>query len=134
MPPAKKAAKKATRNGVTASMVSPHVLVASKPEHVDALRRTWRKTREHYQAQATRFFGIFFGLLGAQIMGNIITGKPALPHFTSWHELQLYLVPLAVVAWRQFHPQLGAKQADSAPGVTIVPNQVAPADAEVDGP
>lgn len=101
------------------------VVVRPKPEHVNALRKTWRRTREHYQAQARRFALIFGSILSTEIAGNFLAGKALLPHFTSWRELQLYLGPLLYVAWRQFRPQLGAAGIDSAPGATIVPAEVA---------
>jgi hypothetical protein len=40
-----------------------------------------------------------------------------------WRVLLAYTAPVAETAWRQVFPALGAKAADSAPGVTIVPDQ-----------
>lgn len=99
-------------------------IAQSKPHLIDSLRKTWRSTRQHYQAQAVRFFGILFGLVATKVFADIMAGKDPLDGLDTLADWKAYMLPLVVVAWRQFRPQLGAKQVDTADGVTIVPDQV----------
>lgn len=93
------------------------VVVAPKPEHVPALRALWRTVPEHYKAQAWRFVRIFAGAL--------ITAVVALGPGHITVAAVVALIPGALeVAWRQFRPALTASQVDSAPGATIVPDEV----------
>lgn len=106
-------------------MTTATQLSGSKPQHVNALRATWRRTRQHYQAQAIRFFGILGGLIGGKIAAAILAGQSnPFDGLVTAHDWVMYLVPVVVLAWRQFRPQLGAKQLDAAPGATIVPDQL----------
>lgn len=100
------------------------IITGSKPNAIDALRATWRKTQEHYQAQALRFFGILGGLLGGKVTSEILDGKAPFHNLITAHDWLMYLLPVVVVAYRQWKPALGAKALDSAPGATIVPEQV----------
>lgn len=107
-------------------MPAKTVAVVSKPQHVPALRSTWRKTREHYRAQLFRFLSIFGGLLIAQNINDFIANKPLFSGVTDRRALLSYLVGVGYVAWRQFRPSMTAGAVDSAPGATIVPAEVAP--------
>lgn len=91
---------------------------------VKALRKTWRKSREHYQAQVIRFLSLLGGLLAAQAVNDIQHHHRIFSEITDANSLFTYLVPVGYVAWRQVHPALTAAQVDSAPGATIVPEQV----------
>lgn len=105
------------------------VVAASKPQAIGALRATWRKSAEHKAAQLKRFLLVLGGVLIAQIVPEVLAGKDPLVHFTDARTAWFYLLPFAAVAWRQLHPAMTASQADQAPGVTIVPDQVGlPAD------
>lgn len=106
------------------------VQAAAKPELVDNLRATWRKSAEHKAAQVKRFVAALVGVVVVQIIADVSAGKNPLDHFTDAKTAWYYLLPFALVAWRQVHPSMTASQVDSAPGATIVPTQVAaPGDA-----
>lgn len=96
----------------------------SKPQHISDLRKTWRKSAEHKAAQIKRFVSAMAAVLMANITGDLVAHKDPLTHFTDLRTAWYYLIPFAYVAWRQVHPAMTASQADSAPGVTIVPEQV----------
>lgn len=96
----------------------------SKPQHIKDLRKTWRKSTEHKVAQIKRFVSAMAAVLVANITGDVVAHKDPLAHFTDLRTAWYYLIPFAYVAWRQVHPAMTASQADSAPGVTIVPEQV----------
>ncbi len=100
-------------------MTTKTVPVVSKPQHVPALRSTWRKTSEHYLAQARRFLIVFLGALLPQVLA---TGLDNLGTDT----LKALAPAALLVAVRQLYPELGAAGVDSAPGVTIVPAEVQP--------
>lgn len=102
------------------------VVVVSKPQHIDALRKTWRKSAEHKAAQVKRFFSALGAVLIAQLVGDFASGRDPLTHFTDLRTAWYYLLPFALVAWRQLHPAMTASQVDSAPGATIVPSEVDP--------
>lgn len=99
------------------------VAVTSKPDQIEALRATWRKTTEHKIAQVKLFLSAFLGVLGLQVIGDLTAGR-SLSHLKDPHDLWTYLLPLGLVAWRQLHPALTASAVDSAPGATIVPAEV----------
>lgn len=109
------------------------VAVASKPDLIQNLRKTWRGTAEHKAAQVKLFLSTFFGMVVLQAIGDFASGKD-LSHLADRRALLTYLAPVALVAWRQIHPALTASQADSAQGVTIVPTQVALPDPAVPDP
>lgn len=100
------------------------VVAASKPQMVNDLRKTWRKSAEHKAAQAKRFVSILIGVFVLQVGGDIGAHKNPFAALHNGRDLLYYLAPFAFVAWRQYHPALTASQVDSAPGVTIVPEQV----------
>lgn len=96
------------------------VAVTSKPEHVPALRSTWRGTAEHYIAQGKRFLLVFLGAIVPQLLTNGLDNLGI--------DTVRALAPAALlVAIRQVWPELGAKAVDTAPGATIVPAEVDPA-------
>lgn len=101
---------------------------ASKPDLVNNLRATWRKSAEHKTAQIKRFAGALVAVVAAQLVADVSTGKNPLAHFTDTRTAWYFLLPFALVAWRQVHPALTASQVDAAPGVTIVPEQVGASD------
>lgn len=103
------------------------VVVASKPEHVADLRRQWRKSAEHKAAQIKRFVYAMGAVVASNVMGDVMAHKDPLAHFTDTRTAWYYLIPFAYIAWKQVHPSMSASEADSAPGVTIVPDEVAPA-------
>jgi hypothetical protein len=98
------------------------VSVANKPGSVAALRNTWRKSAEHGAEQVKRFLRIFAFSAVTPLLDLILKGS----HFDK-ATLVVLLVPVAETAFRQAFPALGAQSADSAPGMTIVPDQVAAA-------
>lgn len=89
----------------------------SKPDLQAQLRATWRKSREHYWEQAKRFVRIYLGVLMPQLLAL------GFGHLTRSALIAL-AAPAIEVAFRQWYPALGAKAADQADGVTIVPEQV----------
>lgn len=95
------------------------VSVASKPQHVVALRSTWRKTSEHYIAQAKRFLLVFLGAIVPQLLTNGFDN-------IGIDSIRALAPAALLVAIRQLYPELGAAGLDSAPGATIVPAEVAP--------
>lgn len=105
-------------------MTATTIATGSKPDQIDALRKVWRQSGEHKAAQIKRFFSALGAVLFAQVAGDIGAGKDPLSHFTDARTAWYYLVPFAYIAWRQLHPSMTASQADSAQGVTIVPEQV----------
>lgn len=100
------------------------VVTGSKPEHIKALRATWRRSAEHKAAQIKRFVYAMAAVVSANVVGDIETHKNPLAHFTDLRTAWYYLIPFAYIAWKQVHPSMSASEADSAPGVTIVPEQV----------
>lgn len=106
---------------------TPTVAVSSKPQHIKDLRRTWRKSSQHKVAQVKRFLYSMAGVVSANIFGDLESNRNPLAHFTDVRTSWYYLLPFAYIAWKQVHPEMGASEADSAPGVTIVPNEVTPA-------
>lgn len=84
---------------------------------VAALRKTWRGTREHYSEQVKRFLRIFAGTLVPQLLALDF-------HHVTRSALLALIAPAAEVTWRQLYPALGAAGVDTAPGATIVPEQV----------
>lgn len=112
-----------------AGAVSAQVVqVASKPELIDQLRATWRKSAEHKAAQVKLFLSSLVGIVVLQAVSDLAAGKTPFSTVHDTRSLWFYLAPFALVAWRQRHPALTASQVDSAPGVTIVPEQVAAPD------
>lgn len=110
---------------MTVATLPPAVVVAvSKPHAIGALRSRWRRTAEHWRAQAFRFFGILGGIIGSKMLGDVLAGHSPFQHLVTFHDWELYLLPFVVIAYRQWRPSLGAAAVDSAPGVTIVPEQV----------
>lgn len=115
------AAVQAALTNATAGLVA----TGGKPHEIDNLRKVWRASAEHKAAQIKRFLSAMGAVLGLQLVSDFSTGKNPLEHFTDLRTAWFYLLPFALVAWRQLHPALTASQADSAPGVTIVPDQTA---------
>ncbi len=109
------------------------VQAASKPQEIENLRKTWRASAEHKAAQVKLFLSTLFGLVALQAVGDFSTGKD-LTHLLDTRALLTYLAPIALVAWRQIHPALTSSQADSAPGMTIVPEQTQATDGAVVDP
>src|SRR4051794_21315439 len=107
-------------------MTTPQILTitGSKPELQTQLRDTWRKSAEHKAAQIKRFISALVAVLTLQLVGDVTAHKNPLEHFTDATTAWYYLIPLAYVAWRQIHPSMTASEIDSAPGATIVPEQV----------
>lgn len=96
------------------------VAVTSKPQHVDALRATWRASAQHTAEQLKRFVRL-----------TVLAAIPALSSLLAGGQfdrktLLAFILPFAEVAFRQVFPALGAAGADQAPGVTIVPDEVTP--------
>lgn len=93
-------------------------VIESKPHLVPALRSRWRKSAEHLAEQVTRFIRLTvlsaIPSLSSLLLGGSFDKKTLLA----------FILPFAEVAFRQVFPALGAKRADAAPGVTIVPAQV----------
>jgi hypothetical protein len=100
------------------------VQAASKPELVDQLRATWRKSAEHKAAQVKLFVSSLAGIVVLQVVSDLAAGKTPFSTVHDTRSLWFYLAPFVLVAWRQLHPALTASQVDSAPGATIVPTQV----------
>lgn len=96
------------------------VVAQSKPEQISNLRATWRKTGEHAAEQLARFVRLFV-LAGIPVVVDFLVKGSG--HF-DWETLLFALVPVGETVYRQVFPALGAAKADSAPGVTIVPDQV----------
>lgn len=100
-------------------MTAPTVtLTESKPLAIPALRATWRSSAEHLAEQLKRFVRLTV-LSALPALSSVIFAQ----HFDA-KTLLAFIVPIAEVAFRQVWPALGAAGADSAPGVTIVPEQV----------
>ena len=103
--------------------LSQVVATASKPHAIDALRKTWRRSAEHFAEQVTRFVR----LLVVSAIPVVVSAVSAATFSGSKFDpktLLALLVPVFEVAYRQVFPALGAAAADAAPGVTIVPSQV----------
>ena len=103
------------------------VAVRPKPEQVAALRSTWRTTTQHRIAQAWRFLRLYVFTFAGQVLVQVVT--TALAGGVDVTQLDrkalvALVIPAAEVVWRQKHPALTAAEADSAPGVTIVPDEV----------
>lgn len=96
------------------------VVAQSKPEQITNLRATWRKSAEHGAEQLARFARLFVLSAIPVLVDFIVKGSG---HF-DWETLLFALVPVGETVYRQVFPALGAAKADSAPGVTIVPDQV----------
>jgi hypothetical protein len=94
------------------------VVAASKPEHIKALTKTWRKSAEHLAAQIERFI-ILTVLAAIPSLSSLLLGGKF-----DWHTLLAFIGPFAYTAYRQVVPQMSAASVDSAPGATIVPDQV----------
>jgi len=90
----------------------------SKPDLVAALRATWRKSAEHAAEQVARFLRLTIMAAVPSVVDLIKGGK------FDYITLLTFILPFAEVAYRQVFPALGAAKADSADGVTIVPEQV----------
>lgn len=95
-----------------------NVPASSKPELVDQLRATWRKSSEHLAEQVQRFIRLTI-IAAIPSLSSLLAGG----HF-DYKTLLAFILPFAEVAFRQVWPALGAKRADSADGVTIVPDEV----------
>lgn len=110
---------------------TPTVTVVSKPEHVEALRATWRGTAEQKAAQLWRFLRLyvfsFVGQVLAQVITTAIAGGVDVTNLDR-KAIGALLIPAAELVWRQKHPALTAGAVDTAPGVTIVPSEVVPTD------
>ncbi len=104
------------------------VATASKPQHINDLRKTWRKSAEHKAAQIKRFVYSLGAILAVQLVGDVQSHQNPLDHFTDVKTTWYYLIPFVYLAWKQAHPSMSASEVDSAPGVTIVPDQVVPHD------
>ena len=96
----------------------------SKPDAIDALRSSLRKSAEHKTAQIKRFLYGLAGVIGAQLVGDVAAGKDPLSHFADARTAAYFVIPFAWVALRQIHPSLTVSQIDSVQGVTIVPEQI----------
>lgn len=99
--------------------VAGTVATSSKPQHVKALRATWRKSEQHLTEQAFRFGRLFLASALPVVVSLVASGT----HYDRKTLLAL-LVPVFETAYRQVFPALGAAKADDAPGMTIVPDQV----------
>lgn len=99
--------------------MSVMTIAQSKPEAIGALRSTWRKSGEHAAEQVKRFLRLFILSSIPALVSVLSSGS----HFDR-KTLLAILVPIGEAAYRQVFPALGAAAADSAPGVTIVPDQV----------
>lgn len=110
------------------------VAAQSKPDLVAHLRKTWRGSAEHKAAQVKRFVYSLAGVVGLQLVSDAASGTDPLTHFTDAKTAWYYLLPFALVAWKQVHPSLSASEVDSAPGVTIVPDQVGAPTVDVPAP
>lgn len=118
-------------------MTRKTVTVAAKPQAVPALRRTWRKTAEQRVAQLWRFVRLyvftFAGQVLIQVVSTAVAGGVDITKLDQ-KALAALLVPAAEVVWRQKHPALTASAVDTAPGATLVPDQLPDAPAAADGP
>ena len=95
------------------------VAAVSKPDQIANLRNTWRKSGEHLAEQLKRFVRLTV-LAAIPAAGSLLFSK----HFDT-QTLLAFILPFAETAFRQVFPAMGAASVDSAPGVTIVPDQVA---------
>lgn len=95
------------------------VATASKPEQVANLRNTWRKSAQHGAEQVKRFLRLFI-LSSLPVVVSLFANGSDFDKKT----LLALLVPVFETAYRQVFPAMGAKGADDAPGMTIVPEQV----------
>lgn len=93
-------------------------LTGTKPGLTNALADTWRQSAEHLAEQVSRFVRLTV-LAAIPSLWNLAAGGK----FDS-KTLLAFILPIAEVTFRQVFPALSAKNADSAPGVTIVPQQV----------
>lgn len=94
--------------------------IGSKPHAVDHLKATWRKSAEHLREQVLRFLRLFAFAAVVPLLDLIVQG----PSKFDWASLFAALIPVFETTYRQFQPAMSAGGADSAPGVTIVPDQV----------
>jgi hypothetical protein len=94
-------------------------MTGSKPNLVGALTKTWRTSAEHLSAQVWRFVRLTALSAVPSVFSLVVGGK------FDWRTLLAFIAPFAEVAYRQVVPALTAQAADSAPGVTIVPEQLA---------
>jgi len=99
------------------------VVASSKPNQINNLRATWRTSAEHGAEQVKRFLRLTVVSAVPAIVSAIVAATTAHTSF-DWKTLLALIVPFAETAYRQVFPALGAAAADSAPGVTIVPDQV----------
>ncbi len=109
-------------------MTTPVSVTGSKPEAVKALAKTWRKTAEQLAEQAWRFLRLMLFASVVPILDLIVEGSEFDPR-----TLFVTLVPVFEGIYRQFQPALSARKVDSAPGATIVPEQVGVVMTDVDG-
>lgn len=100
------------------TMTLPVAFPSSKPQHVAALRATWRRSAEHFAEQAKRFLRLTV-LAALPSLLNLLQGGKF-----DTRTLVAFVVPFAEVAYRELFPALGAAAADTAPGVTIIPTEV----------
>lgn len=103
---------------------------------VTALRSTWRTTAEQRAAQLWRILRLFLLALAGQVIAQLTANGFDLDKIS--HLDQKAVVALLIgageAAWRQLHPALTASAVDTAPGATIVPEQVGAPAAEPDLP
>ena len=93
------------------------VVSGSKPENIKALRQTWRRSGEHFREQVIRFVRLTIAAAMPSLLSLVMGGK------FDTKTLLAFLIPCIEVAYRQIFPSMGAAAADSAPGMTIVPDQ-----------
>lgn len=105
-------------------MTTPAISIGSKPQAIAALRVVWRQSAEHKIAQVERFVSAMVGVFLLQVGGDIAAHKNPFAALHTGRDLIYYLLPFVWVTWRQLHPAMTASQLDSAPGATIVPQQV----------
>lgn len=103
------------------------VTAVSKPDMINNLRSTWRSSAEHGAEQVKRFLRLTVVAAIPAVVSAIVAATTAHTTF-DWKTLLALIVPFAETAYRQVFPALGAAAVDSAPGVTIVPDQVASTD------
>jgi len=93
---------------------------------VSALRSTWRVTAEQRATQAWRFLRLALIALAGQVLAQLTANGFDLDKISHLDQKAVValLVGAAEAAWRQLHPALTASAVDTAPGATIVPEQV----------
>jgi len=89
-------------------------------DRVQALRKTWRKSAEHFAEQLYRF--IRLALFASVIpVTDWFVQVVLRDHKFDWMTLLTAVVPVLETSYRQVYPALGAAKVDSAPGtVTTV--------------